>query len=73
MQINDIISMGSAVLAPNLEIIGGGGWVGSSRPLEKWGAGLQKNFFPPFGPQFGLKIRGEPGPPGPSPGSATAV
>ena len=27
----------------------------------------------PFGPQFGLKIRGRPDPPGPSPGSATAI
>ena len=37
---------------PDLEIRGGGG-VQSSRPLEKGGPGLQKNFF--FGP--GLKIR----------------
>ena len=33
-------------------------------------------FFPPlplpFGPQFGPKTRGSPGPQGPSPGSATA-
>ena len=29
----------------------------------------QKKFFPLFGPHFGLKIRGDPGPPGPSPGS----
>ena len=34
----------------------------------------QKNFFAPSGPaQFGLKIRGDLGPPGPSPGSATAL
>ena len=36
--------------------------------------GSQKKFFPPFGPQFGLKIRGGPGAPGSpgrSPGSAT--
>ena len=32
MQINDIISMGSAVLAPNLEIIGGGGGWGHPDP-----------------------------------------
>ena len=33
---------------------------------------LQKFFFRPFGPQFGLKIRGGGGgSPGPSPGSAT--
>ena len=37
------------------------------------GGGLQKTqkiFFRPFGPQFGLKIRGNPGPPGPSPSPA---
>ena len=30
----------------------------SSRPLEKRGGGLRNDFFRPFGPQFGLKIRG---------------
>ena len=30
-----------------------------------------RKIFWPFGPQFGLKIRGELGPPGPSPGSVT--
>ena len=39
--------------------IGGGG-----------GRGLKNIFFLPFGPQFGLRIRGAP--PGPS-GSATAI
>ena len=43
---------------PNLEISGG----------ER----SPKKFFEPFEPQFGLKIRGPPGPPAPSPGSATA-
>jgi len=45
-----------------------------SRPLDGWGgdSGLPKNFFWPFGPQFGLKIRGEGGG-GPSPGSVTAT
>ena len=41
--------------------------------LELGGGGgpsLQTNFFLPFGPQFGLRIRGA-GPPGPSPGSIT--
>ena len=42
---------------------GGGGGVGaggrSSRTLNRGGAGLQKKFFLPFVPQFGLKIRGE--------------
>ena len=36
---------------------GGGGLVGVGR-----GSGLQKNLFRPFGPQFGLEIRGTPGP-----------
>ena len=36
---------------------------------KRRGAGLSKNFRP-FGPHFGLKIRGV-GSPGPSPGSAT--
>ena len=35
----------------DLEMGGGGG-------REKVGAGLQKKYFWPFGPQFGLKIRG---------------
>ena len=46
---------------PDLEIKGGGG--------KGRGADLRKNFFRPFGPQFGLKIRGR----GSSPGSATAL
>ena len=38
------------------------------------GGGLQKIFFRPFEPHFGLKIRGEgPGHPGPPPGSATVM
>ena len=36
------------------------------------GGRSQKNIFRLFGPQFGLKIRGEGVPAGPSPGSATA-
>ena len=43
---------------PDLQIKGGG-------------VGLQKNIFRPFGLQFALIISGGPGPPGPSPGSAT--
>ena len=36
------------------------------------GAAASKHFFfLPFGPHFGLKIRGSPGPPGPSRGAAT--
>ena len=46
----------------------------SSTPWDKGGGGRsQKEFFWPFGPQFGLKIRGSPPPPGPSPGSASAT
>ena len=49
----------------------------SSRPWDRGGgggAGLQKRFFPPFWPQFGIKIRGrrDPAPSCPSPGSAAA-
>ena len=36
---------------------GMGGLVGVGR-----GSGLQKNLFRPFGPQFGLEIRGNPEP-----------
>ena len=42
---------------------GGGGRV-SSRPWDKGGGSVSKKFFWPFGPQFGLKIRGG-WPPGP--------
>ena len=41
-----------------------------SRPWDK-GWNSPKIYFRPFKPQFGLKIRGSPSPPGPSPGSAT--
>ena len=37
--------------------------------IRRGGSGLQKNFFWPFGPQFGPRNKGGPGPPGPSPGS----
>ena len=48
-------------------------WGRSSRPGDKGEGGRsQKNLFRPFGPQFGLKIRGAPGL-SPSPGSATMV
>ena len=33
----------------------------------------KKHFFRPLGPKFGLKISGSPGPPIPSPGSATGM
>ena len=44
---------------------GGGG--GHPDPEITGGAGLQKIFFRPFGPHFGLKIRRGGGPPGPLP------
>ena len=51
---------------PDLELRGAGrGGARSSRPLDKGEMGpVSKKFFRPFGPQFGLKIRGGPGPPG---------
>ena len=53
---------------------GGRGGRGGGHPdpeIKAGGAGVSKKNFQPFGPQFGLKIRGGPAPPGPSPGSAT--
>ena len=59
---------------PDLEITGESGGGGqSSRPLVKGdpvSPPPQKNFFWHFGPQFGPKIRG---PPGPSPGSTPGL
>ena len=54
----------------------GGGGEGGSHPdhpdPEIREKGAVSNFFRPFGPQFGLKIKGgERGPPDFSPGSAT--
>ena len=51
----------------DIQITGGG------HPEIREMPGLNKNFFRPFGPQFGLKIRGEgrPGPLGPFPRPAT--
>ena len=51
----------ASVPDPDLEIRGGGG-----------GGRCPKKIFRPFGPQYGIKIRGA-GPPGPSPGSATGL
>ena len=55
---------------PHLGMVGEGGG-GHPDPQIRKGAGLPKKFFRPFGPQLGPKIRGGPGPPGPSPESAT--
>ena len=57
------------VADPDLQIKGGGG--GGQPDPEIRGGSLQKKFFWPFGPQFGLKIRGTAGLPVPSPGSTT--
>ena len=61
----------SAVADPDLQIREGGGG-GHPDPEIRGAPASKKIFFRPFGPHFGLKIRGEGGPPGPSSGSATA-
>ena len=58
----------ATVADPDLQTRGGG----SSRLWDK-GGGLKKFFFGSSLPYFGLKIRGDPVPPGPTPGSATVV
>ena len=51
---------------PDLEIRGGS----HPEPLIR-GGGVSKKIFSALWPQFGLKIGGDPGPLGPSPGSTT--
>ena len=65
-----ILQVHVPVVDPDLRKRMAGGGLCSSRPWDKGGrgGGFQKFFFQLFGPQFGLKIRGEAGP---SPGSAT--
>ena len=59
------------VADPDLQM-GGGGGVGSSRFWDKGGGPVsKKNFSRPFGPLFGLKLRGHRAPPPPSPRYAT--
>ena len=48
------------VADPYHQIRGGGG--GGHPDSKIRGAGLNKNFFRPFGLHFGLKIRGSPSP-----------
>ena len=48
-----------SVADPDLQIrVRGGGGDGSSTLWDKEGAWSQKKFFRPFGPHFGLRIRG---------------
>ena len=54
---------------PDIQKAGGGG--GGGHPDSVIGGGGLKKKFPPFRLQFGLKIRGGSGPPGPFPGSVT--
>ena len=61
-----------AVADPDPQIRGGGGVI-PEISVGGLGAVSKKLVFQPFGPQSGLKIRGYPGPPGPSPGFATSV
>ena len=58
-----------SVADPDLQISGEGS--GHPNFEIRGGPVLKKQIFRPFGPQFGPKIRGGPGPPGSSPGSTT--
>ena len=53
-------NLSKSELDPDLDIRGGGGKKGNGHPDPNIRAGGQtpKKFFRPFGPQFGLKIRG---------------
>ena len=63
------------VADPDPQIRGGGGGGHPDPEISVGGLGAvsKKIFFQPFGPQSGLKIKGCPGPPVPSPGFATSV
>ena len=62
-----------AVADPDPQIRGRGGHPDTEISVGGLGAVSKKLVFQPFGPQSGLKIRGYPGPPRPSPGFATSV
>ena len=57
----------------DIQIRGGGGGGGHPDPGLRGMPSLEKIFFRPFGPQFGLKIRGGGGWERPSPTFATEV
>ena len=68
-----VIGIRHIVADPYLQMGGGGGRGKPGHPdPEIGGRRSQKNFFGPFGPQFGLKIR-RGRPPGPLFGSATGI
>ena len=51
-----------AVADPDLQLSGEGWKVWGGHPEPEIGGWSQKQFFRPFGPQFGLKIRGDQAP-----------
>ena len=65
------LNLSTPVADPDVQIKWGGGGGGHPDPEIRGGPSLKKSFRP-LGPQFGLKIRVEGGPPGPFPKSATA-
>ena len=65
----EILKAKKPVADPDFQIRGGGG--DHPDPEIRGGLASKKHVFRPFGPHFDLIIRG-PGPPGPSPESATA-
>ena len=68
--LNSRIYISYALADPDLQIRWRGGR--SSRPLDK-GEAVSKNIFSVLRASVWSKNKGEPGPPGPSPGSATAM
>ena len=69
--LNSRIYISYALADPDLQIRWSGGGR-SSRPLDK-GEAVSKNIFSVLRASVWSKNKGEPGPPGPSPGSATAM
>ena len=72
----DIVFFTSKTLADILtelsdKVGGGGGGGGHPDPAEKGGGGLQKNVFSALRASFWSQNKGGPGPPSPSPGSAS--